>query len=131
MNLNFDIGKIENVLADAIIKGNVSQNVFKGQRANVDANMKDFVVASVATRVTDRGALGRCICRIELFAKNLSNGQKNTAKLSIMYERLLGIFPIEDNTYLFDIYPVTIPLGNDSYGYNVIAIQFHTHIKTL
>ncbi len=131
MNCNFDIEKIENVLANAVKAGNISQKVFKGQRPNVDANMSDFIVVSVATRVTDRGALGRCTCRIELFAKNLSNGEKNGTKLSLMYNKLIQIFPIQDNTYLFDIYPVTIPLGNDDYGYNVIAIQFATHIKTL
>lgn len=131
MNLNFDIGKIENVLANVVKNASVSDKVFKGQRPNVDTNMADFVVVSVATRVTDRGALGRCTCRIELFAKNLSNGEKNGTKLSIMYEKLISIFPIQDNTYFFDIYPATIPLGNDGYGYNVLAIQFHTHIKTL
>lgn len=131
MNPNFDIEKIEGVLANVVKTGNVSQKVFKGQRPNVDANMSDFAVVSVATRVTDRGALGRCTCRIELFAKNLSNGEKNGTKLSLMYNKLIQIFPIQDNTYLFDIYPVIIPLGNDDYGYNVIAIQFATHIKTL
>lgn len=131
MNLNYDIGRIENILANAAKGGNVSEKIFKGQRPNVNADMNDFVVVSVATRVTDRGALGQCTCRIELFAKNLSNGEKNNTKLSIMYEKLSAIFPIRDNTYLFDIYPVTIPLGSDSYGYNVIAIQFQTHIKTL
>ncbi|NDV68596.1 hypothetical protein [Dysgonomonas sp. 25] len=131
MNLNFDIGKIEEVLANAVRTGNVTEKVFKGQRPNVEAKMNDFAIVSVATRVTDRGALGRCTCRIELFVKNLSNGEKNSTKQTIMYEKLLSIFPIQDNTYLFDIYPVTIPLGNDGYGYNIIAIQFHTHIKTL
>jgi len=131
MNRNFDIGIIENVLANAVRIGKVSEKVFKGQRPNVDAKMNDFSVVSVVTRITDKGGFGRCTCRIELFAKNLSNGEKNDAKLSIMYEKLLSIFPIQDNTYLFDIYPSTIPLGNDGYGYNVIAIQFHTHIKTL
>jgi len=130
MNRNFDIGIIENVLANAVRIGKVSDKVFKGQRPNVDAKMNDFSVVSVVTRITDKGSFGRCTCRIELFAKNLSNGEKNDTKLSIMYEKLLSIFPIQDNTYLFDIYPSTIPLGNDGYGYNVIAIQFHTHIKT-
>ena len=130
MNINFDIGKIEDVLATVIKNGNVSAKVFKGQRPNVDNTMNDFVVVSVPTRVTDRGALGRCTCRIELFAKNLSNGEKNGTKLSLMYSKLIEIFPIKDDTYLFDIYPITIPLGNDGYGFNVIAIQFNTHIKT-
>ena len=131
MKQNFDVGKIEKALALAVKEGNVSEKIFKGQRPNVEANMLDFVVVSVVTRVTDRGALGRCTCRIELFAKNLSNGEKNDTKLSILYEKLINIFPIQHSTYFFDIYPSTIPLGNDGYGYNVIAIQFGTHIKTL
>lgn len=132
MNPNFDIEKIEQVLADAVREGNVAKKVFKGQRPNVkDESMTDFAVVSVVSNITDMSALGRCTCRIELFVKNLSNGEKNSTKLSLMYSKLNQIFPIKHNIYLFDIYPTTIPLGNDSYGFNVTAIQINAHIKTL
>lgn len=132
MNTNFDIQAIEEVLANAVRRGNVTSKVFKGQRPNVTENsMTDFSVVSVATRITDMSALGRCLCRIELFAKNLTNGEKNGTKLSLMYARLLEIFPITHEKYIFDIYPAVIPLGSDSYGFNVIAVQLNTHIKTI
>lgn len=132
MNKNFDIQLIEQVLADAVIAGGVSRKVFRGNRPNVkEVSMNDFVVVSVVAQVADMGAIGRSTCRIELFAKNLSNGEKNSTKLSIMYSKLLGIFPLTHETYIFNNHPVTIPLGTDNYGFNVIAIQFQTHIKTL
>ncbi len=132
MNKNFDIQFIEQVLADAVRNGGITEKVFRGNRPNIkDAPMNDFAVVSVVTNVTDLAAIGRCTCRIELFVKNLSNGEKNSTKLSLMYAKLSGIFPIRHSIYLFDNHPVTIPLGTDNYGYNIIAIQFQTHIKTL
>lgn len=132
MNENFDIQKIEAVLASAVRDGHVASKTFMGQRPNIsDTLMPDFAVVSVSTSITDLRALGRCICLIELFAKNLSNGEKNATKLSLMYQRLFKIFPIQNDIYLFDITPTIIPLGSDKYGYNVIAIQILTHIKTL
>ncbi|PXV62377.1 hypothetical protein CLV62_12066 [Dysgonomonas alginatilytica] len=132
MNLNYDIQKIEKALAEAIRIGNVTEKVFLGQRPNLkDTSMTDFTVVSVASQITDLSALGTCMCQIELFAKNLSNGEKNATKLSLLYSRLLTIFPIQNDIYLFDIHPTVIPLGDDNYGYNVIAILIQTHIKTL
>lgn len=131
MNGNFDISKIENVLAAFVKANRLSEHVFRGQRPNVETKMNDFVVVSVVTRITDRRALGRCTCRIEIFVKNLSNGEKNGTKLSLIYQKLTASFPIQDTTYLFDIHPAIVPLGDDGYGYNVIAVQFLTHIKTL
>lgn len=132
MNKNFDPQLVETILANAVKAGSVSNNVYKGQRPNTtDTKMADFVVVSLSSNVTDLAALGRCTCRIELFAKNLSNGEKNGAKLSILYTKLREVFPILDDTYLFDINPSIIPLGDDGYGYNVIAIQIQTLIKTL
>lgn len=132
MNKNFDPQKIEKTLVQAIISGDVSKSIFEGKRPNVnDTKMTDFVVVSVPTNISDLNALGRCAVRIELFAKNLSNGEKNSAKLSLMYSKLLSVFPIKDNTYLFDNNPTIIPLGDDGYGYYVNAIQIQTTIKTL
>lgn len=138
MNLNYDIQKIETVLRDAVYDGGVSKNVFMGQRPSVYKNsnsitesLKDFVVVKVPTSVRDRAAIGECICRIEWFVKNEQSGLKNSAKLSLMYEKLESIFPIQNDRYLFDIYNDVIVLGNDNENFHVQAININTTIKTI
>lgn len=131
MNLNYDIQKIELALAEAVLAGKVSEKVFKGQRPSIAKGMTDFIVVSVPTSLTDLAAYGRCTARIEMFVKNDSNGLKNSTKFSLMFAKLCEIFPIENNTYLFDMYPTIIPLGNDHEGFHVQAININTIIKTI
>lgn len=132
MNLNYDLQKIEAVLAEKVKEKELSKYVFKGQRpSKVDTSMSDFIVVSVPSVLSDMNAYGRCTSRIEIFVKNLSDGTKNSTMLSLKFEKLNQLFPIENDTYLFDIYPTIIPLGNDKEGYNVIAININTLIKTI
>lgn len=138
MSLNYDIQKIELVLRDAVLAGEVSKNVFMGQRPSVvDSSMsitkslKDFVVVKVPTSVRDRAAIGECICRIEWFVKNEQSGLKNSVKLSLIYEKLKAIFPIQNDTYLFDIYNDVIVLGNDNENFHVQAININTRIAII
>lgn len=136
MSLNYDIQKIELVLRDAVLAGEVSKNVFMGQRPSVvDKSITkspgDFVVVKVPTSVRDRAAIGECICRIEWFVKNEQSGLKNSAKLSLIYEKLKSIFPIQNDTYLFDIYNDVMVLGNDNENFHVQAININTIIKTI
>ena len=138
MNPNYDIQKIETVLRDAVYDGGVSKNVFMGQRPSVYKNsnsvtesLKDFVVVKVPTSVRDRAAVGECICRIEWFVKNEQSGLKNSAKLSAIYTKLESIFPIQNDTYLFDIYNDVMVLGNDNENFHVQAININTIIKTI
>lgn len=131
MNLNYDIQKIEKALADVVLAGGVSAKVYKGQRPSIAKDMTDFVVVSVPTSLTDLAAYGRCTARIEMFVKNDANGLKNSTKFSLMYAKLCDIFPIKYNTYLFDMHPTIIPLGNDNEGFHVQAININTIIKTI
>lgn len=136
MSLNYDIQKIELVLRDAVLAGEVSKNVFMGQRPSVvdksiTKSLNDFVVVKVPTSVRDRAAIGECICRIEWFVKNEQSGLKNSVKLSIIYEKLKSIFPIQNDTYLFDIYNDVMVLGNDNENFHVQAININTIIKTI
>lgn len=131
MNLNYDIQNIEKVLADALINGGVPEKVYKGQRPSKADTMPAFYVVSVPTSITDLSAYGRCISRIEMFVKNDANGLKNSTKFSLMYAKLCGIFPIQNDKYLFDIYPTIVPLGNDNEGFHVQAININTTIKTI
>lgn len=131
MNLNYDIQKIELALADAVLAGKVSEKVFKGQRPSIAEDMTSFVVVSVPTSLTDLAAYGRCTARIEMFVKNDAAGLKNSTKFSNMFAKLCEIFPIQNNTYLFDMHPTIIPLGNDNKGFHVQAINITTTIKAV
>lgn len=131
MNPNYDIQKIEKAIYDAVLSGKVSANIFRGQRPSIAEDMTDFVVVSVPTSITDLSVYGRCTARIEMFVKNDSIGLKNSTRFSIMYAKLCEIFPIQNDTYLFDTYPTIIPLGNDNEGFHVQAININTLIKTI
>lgn len=131
MNLNYDIQKIEKALADVVLAGGISAKVFKGQRPSIAKEMTDFVVVSVPTSLTDLAAYGRCTSSIKMFVKNESNGLKNSTKFSLMYTKLCSIFPIQNDTYLFDVNPTLVSLGNDNEGFHVQAININTIIKTI
>lgn len=132
MKLTYDIQEIENVLADFCKSADLSKNIFKGQRPNnIDTKMSDFSVVSVPSGVTDLAAYGRCVSRIEMFVKNLSDGTKNGVKFSLMYRKLVEAFPIQNDTYLFELHPRIIQLGNDKNGYFVQALNINTIIKTI
>lgn len=132
MNLNYDIQKIEQVMADAVKAGGLSENVFQGQRPNTGTEaMNDFIVVLVPTPLVDQAAYGQCSCRIEIFVKNLSKGLKNSPRLSVIFTKLNNIFPIKHKDYLFDIYPTMIPLGNDNNGFHVQAVNINTLIKNI
>lgn len=132
MKLTYDIQAIENVLSDFVLSTNASKTVFKGQRPSISiTGLQDFIVVSVASGITDMATHGRCISRIELFAQNKSDGTKNGAKLSYMFKQLCEAFPIINDTYLFEIHPSIIQLGNDKNGYFVQAININTTIKTI
>lgn len=131
MNLNYDLQKVEKTLADAVLAGKVSANVFKSQRPSIAKNLSDFVVVSVPTLITDLSTYGRCTSRIEMFVKNDSNGLKNSAKFSLMYAKLCNVFPIKNDTYLFDMHPGIVALGNDNYGFHVQALNISTLIKAI
>lgn len=134
MKLTYDIQEIEKVLSAFVLQSEATQNVFEGQRPSVDDDedgLSDFAVVSVASGITDKATHGTCMSRIEIFAKNRRNGTKNGTKLSYMYKKLCAAFPIIHDTYLFDIYPSIIQLGNDKNGYFVQAININTKIKTI
>ena len=131
MNLNYDIQNIEKVLFDVLTNGGVTEKVYTGQRPSKADPMTAFYVVSVPTSISDLSAYGRCTCRIEMFVKNDSNGLKNSVRFSKMYSKICSLFPIQNNTYLFDINPTIIPLGNDNEGFHVQAININTIIKTI
>ena len=73
-----------------LCKGTVSTNIYVSDRpAAIPDSVTDFVIVSTPMRfrsATDRGdnAIMRGAVMVELYAKNLKNGNENTAKLNSM-----------------------------------------------
>ena len=127
---NYDINKIELELKSVVMTAGLSANVYTGDRPSiVDAKLNELVVVSVASTLTDMSAYGRCICAIDMFARDLSNGCKNGTKLSIMTQKAISIFPISSINYIFSTEPNIIPMGTDTFGYHVERLQITVLIK--
>lgn len=131
LHTNYDINKIENELKTVVKNAGLSLNVYTGDRPSiVDNTLNELVVVSVVSTLSDMMAYGRCICAIDMFSKDLSNGCKNGVKLSIMTQKAVNMLPINSVNYVFSNEVNVIPLGSDGYGYHVERIQFTTFIKT-
>lgn len=127
---NYDINKIELELKSVVLTAGLSANVYTGDRPSIsDTTQNELVVVSVASTLTDMSAYGRCICAIDMFAKDLSNGCKNGTKLSIMTQKAISIFPISSINYVFSTEPNIIPMGTDTFGYHVERLQITVLIK--
>ena len=127
---NYDINKIELELKSVVMTAGLSLNVYTGDRPSIsDTTQNELVVVSVASTLTDMSAYGRCICAIDMFAKDLSNGCKNGTKLSIMTQKAISIFPISSINYIFSTEPNIIPMGTDTFGYHVERLQITVLIK--
>ena len=129
---NYDINKIELELKAVVKNAGLSLNVYTGDRPSIsDTTQNELVVVSVASTLTDMSAYGRCICAIDMFAKDLSNGCKNGTKLSIMTQKAISIFPISSESYIFSCEPNIIPMGTDTFGYHVERLQITVLIKSI
>lgn len=129
---NYDINKIELELKSVVMTAGLSANVYTGDRPSIsDTTQNELVVVSVASTLTDMSAYGRCICAIDMFAKDLSNGCKNGTKLSIMTQKAISIFPISSINYVFSTEPNIIPMGTDTFGYHVERLQITVLIKSI
>ena len=127
---NYDINKIELELKSVVMTAGLSANVYTGDRPSIsDTTQNELVVVSVASTLTDMSAYGRCICAIDMFARDLSNGCKNGTKLSIMTQKAISIFPISSINYIFSTEPNIIPMGTDTFGYHVERLQITVLIK--
>ncbi|MEG1684578.1 MAG: hypothetical protein RR319_01335 [Bacteroides sp.] len=128
INDHYDIEKIESELEKTVISSGATKNVFIGYRPKVvDDKMNDFIVVMVVTKLEDLYAYGKCVCRIEMYAKNMKDGTKNRTKVGFIMGKLRMTFPIESSFCIFDN-PTIIPMGNDDYGFNVTAINIDTII---
>lgn len=129
---NYDINKIELELKAVVKNAGLSLNVYTGDRPSIaDTTQNELVVVRVSSTLSDMSAYGRCICGIDMFVKDLSNGCKNGTKMSIMTQKAISIFPIQSSNYIFSCEPNIIPMGSDGFGYHVERIQITVLIKSI
>lgn len=92
---------IQSALWNAIRDIGVSDNVFISNRPSA-SSVSDFVVIDINGYVVDKAGHARCVCLVQLFAKDLDNkGTMNMSKLSEMYETLLDALPYNTSPYTF------------------------------
>jgi hypothetical protein len=79
----------------------VSDNVFVSNRPS-NCTLTDFVVVDINGMVVDKAGHARCVCLVQLFAKDLDQlGTEDMGKLSTMYSTLLGALPYNTSPYTF------------------------------
>jgi hypothetical protein len=131
LTANFDTNKIYNEVKAFVKNAGVSLNIHNSRPPLNDTPPNEMVVISVVSRMSDLMAYGRCLCAIDLYSKNLSDGTMNGVKLSIMNHRLRSVLPFTSENYVFSDDITIIPLGNDGYGYHVERLQFNILIKSI
>ena len=79
----------------------VSNNIRTSNRPD-SSKWNDFVVVDINGFVTDRDGYARCVCLVQLFAKDIDqNGTENLEKLSSMYSTLVNSLPYNTAPYTF------------------------------
>ena len=79
----------------------VSENIYVANRPN-SSKLNDFVVVDVNGLITDKFGHARCICLVQLFAKDIDQkGTENMTRLSEMYSALLEALPYNSAPYTF------------------------------
>lgn len=80
----------------------VFNNVFIGNRPTTSEAMNDFVVISTNGTVVDKAGHARCVCMVQLFARDIdAKGTLNMGKLSDMFEALTDALPYNSKPYTF------------------------------
>lgn len=105
----------------------ISDNIFITTRPkSVAAEMSDFIVVSLPVSIdSDLCGTGHgrtsTICRIELCARDTSNGE-NIVRLNEMLGMTLDKFPITNDTIEIT-HPRVIMSGSDDYEFHIVTIQ--------
>jgi len=117
---NSDPEKIKTALW-TLLSGTVSDNVFVSNRP-ATSDLLDFVVIDVNGAIVDYDGYGKCVCMVQLFAKDINYiGTPDMAKLTAMYDLLLTVLP-------YNIKPYTFSKKNqvgrrDSHGFHATLIN--------
>ncbi len=130
INTNCDQSVIENALKNIVKRIGISDTIYEGARPkSVNKKVSDFIVVKIVGNIEDLYTYGETSISIDIFAKELDGGFKNSKKLSLMYQKLItGIKPVEE-----DIIIITslrqIADSTDGAGYFVRMTQGKIIIK--
>ena len=124
---NYDTSDIESAFISIVKTAGVSANVYPN-RPKSTVKSQDFVVVRLGTGVEDMAAYGTCRVRIYLYARDVEN-IKNSTKLGLMYDALIGNMPAQSGRYMIDPNPTISPDLADDYGFHARTITFRVTIK--
>ena len=124
---NYDTSDIESAFISIVKTAGVSANVYPN-RPKSTVKSQDFVVVRLGTGVEDLAAYGTCRVRIYLYARDVEN-IKNSTKLGLMYDALIGNMPAQSGRYMIDPNPTISPDLADDYGFHARTITFRVTIK--
>lgn len=82
-----NISKIETFF-NALLDNKVSENTFFTSLPDIKTEWQEIVVVDLAKSIEDMNAYGRGVVLVYLYAKPLSTGGKNVAKISEMEKKL-------------------------------------------
>lgn len=101
---NINISKIETYI-NSIIDNVVSRNTFFGslpEKEIIDDSWEDMVFVDIPNGIMDMEAYGQGMVLILLYARPLSSGRKNVAKMSQLEQKLNEVLESASNsTYTF------------------------------
>jgi len=96
-----DPEKIKTALWNIVNSAGVSTTVYTSNRKSV-SGVTDFAIVDVNGIITDKAGHARCICMVQMFAKDIDEkGTENMTKLSSMYASLLAALPYNSKPYTF------------------------------
>lgn len=95
---NMNISKVETFL-NSILDNVVSKNTFFGyppEKESIDSSWQDFVFVEIPNGINDYEGYGQGTVLVWLYARPLSSGRKNVAKMSELEIKLNNV--VKDTT---------------------------------
>lgn len=120
MKQEYNITTLEQYLYDAM--DGIGEKTYAGTRASKESEHYNyFVVVAFPNRIADNLGNGNTMCRIDLYAKDLQNGVKNSFRLGQMQTAVYDRLPLTSEHYQIGN-PQTIQRGRDTLGFHCVSI---------
>lgn len=120
MKQEYNITAMEQYLFEAM--DGIGEKTYAGTRASKESeHFASFVVVAFPNRVVDNLGNGNTMCRIDLYAKDLQNGVKNSQSLGQMQSEVYDRLPLTSEHYLISN-PQVIQRGRDTLGFHCVSI---------
>lgn len=130
INPNYNLSDLKAALYDAFTQTEVSKTVKIGARPGATKGIDDFVVIRVISPVKDNGGTGTTVCRIEIYARDISSSE-NADRLKDMFSacnEALDYLSHNYSRYTFNSNE-QMDRGSDGLDFHSISIDLFTTIK--